>query len=220
MTDARAISISVAPEASKFGIKVVAAVFANARISNKSAALEGKKSEVIEKVRNLGIGNNEILSAYRELYRLCEEQGFTPPAQSLIQLIKLNGRLPNINTVVDSYNLVSVETFLSIGAHDIAKIKGNLSLQITGGSELYVPLGENSPVKVNSGEYACMDEEKIICRMDVRQCEQTKITKDTKSFIIYVQGNKATGVDYLYDALAKLCNYIESFCGAVVIKKI
>ncbi|MBI2549951.1 hypothetical protein HYV83_02105 [Candidatus Woesearchaeota archaeon] len=220
MNDARAISISVAPEALKLGIKVVAAVFANARISNKSAALEDKKKEAIEKVMDLDITDNEILSAYEELYRLCGAQGFTPPAQSLIQLIKRNGRLPNINTVVDSYNLVSAETFLSIGAHDTDKIRGNLVLGITGGSELYVPLGGEKPEKVNRGEYACIDAEKIVCRMDVRQCEQTKITKETKSFIIYIQGNKNTSMDYLYDALAKICSYIESFCGAAIIQKI
>lgn len=185
--------------------------------------MEDKKKVVIEKARSLdilGIEGNEILSAYRELYRLCRAQGFTPQAQSLIQLIKRNGRLPNINTAVDSYNLVSVETFLSIGAHDIDKIRGNLVLGITAGSELYVPLGGQEPEKVNGGEYACMDEEKIICRMDIRQCEQTKITKITEHFIIYVQGNRNSTAEYLSEALGKVCEYIDSFCGGVVVKKI
>lgn len=221
MTDSRDIRISVTPEASKLGIKVVAAVFANARISNKSALLEDKKQEVIKKVKHLDLADeegNQILSAYKELYQRCRVKGFIPPAEYLLGLIQRSGRLPNINTVVDSYNLVSAETFLSIGAHDCDKIKGNLIFQITDGTELYVPLGENSPVKVNSGEYACVDEEKIVCRMDVRQCEQTKITKQTKSFIVYIQGNKATGTNYLHKALATVCECITSFCSANVVK--
>lgn len=210
-------NISITPEAKKLGIKAVAAVFANARITNRNGALEEKKKEVIEKAKDLS--NNPILEAYRELYRFCTAKGFIPPAESLFQLIKRNGRLPNINTVVDSYNLVSVETLLSIGAHDIDKIKGNLVFKITDGSESYIPLGSNKPEKVNSGEYACMDEEKIICRMDVKQCEQTKITKGTKSFIVYIQGNKNTDFDYLVKALDKICKYITSFCGATLVKK-
>ena len=209
--------ISISPEVEKLGIKTVAALFANARVSNRSGALEEKKKEIIGTIKDLT--DNPILAAYRELYKFCNAEEFTPPAVGLIQLGKRNGRLPNINTVVDSYNLVSVETLLSIGAHDIDKIKGNLVFKITDGSELYIPLGSSEPEKVNSGEYACMDEEKIICRMDVKQCEQTKITKETKSFIVYIQGNKNTDFDYLVKALDKICKYITSFCGATLVKK-
>lgn len=215
----REINISVASELEKLGIKAVAAVFENSRISNRSAALEEKKKGVIKKIKGVDLADNPILSAYRELYQLCRVEGFVPPAEYLIQLIKHTGRLPNINTVVDSYNLVSVETLLSIGAHDIDKIKGSLVFKITDGSELYIPLGVNKLEKVNSGEYACMDEEKIICRMDVKQCEQTKITKETKGFIVYIQGNKNTDFDYLVKALDKICEYITSFCGATLVKK-
>ena len=218
--ESREINISVTPEAEKLGIKAVAVVFTDARISNKNATLEDKKKEVIENIENLDLTNNPILAAYRELYQLCGVEGFIHPAKYLIQLIKKNGRLPNINTVVDSYNLVSVETFLSIGAHDTDKIKGNLVLKITDGSELYIPLGGNSPEKVNIGEYACTDEEKIVCRMDIKQCEQTKITKDTKNFIVYIQGNKNTDMGYLYKALDKVCEYIKSFCKGIIVKVI
>ena len=71
---------------------------------------------------------------------------------------------------------------------------------------------------MNRGEYACMDDEKILCRMDIRQCDQTKITKDTESFIVYVQGNKNTEKDYLYKALNQICDNIEKFCKGNIVK--
>ena len=49
--------------------------------------------------------------------------------------------------------------------------------------------------------------------MDIKQCNETKITKDTKEFIIYVQGNKYVNFDYLREALQKVCNLIKEFCG-------
>ena len=109
--------------------------------------------------------------------------------------------------------MVSLDTFLAIGAHDSDKIKGNVQFRLVKGDEVYVPLGEIKPVKINKGEYACVDEEKILCRMDMKQCEQTKVTIDTKHFIVYAQGNKEISEKQVKDALKKTCETIIKYCG-------
>ena len=38
------------------------------------------------------------------------------------------------------------------------------------------------------GEYACVDDEKVLCRLDAKQCQQTRITRNTAAFLVYVQG--------------------------------
>jgi len=196
-----------------WGINVVMAIIKNANISNKSGPLEKLKKEVTEKIEDVDISNNQVLKGYKELYEKVGIKGHIPPAEFLIGLIKKNGRLPNINTVVDCYNLVSVETFLSVGAHDLAQVEGDVRFKLTDGSEKYIPLGSNEIEKVRLGEYACMDDKKILCRMDIKQCNETKITKDTKEFLIYVQGNKNTKSDYLQNALIRACELIQEICG-------
>jgi DNA/RNA-binding domain of Phe-tRNA-synthetase-like protein len=203
----------VTTEVKALGINACMALIKDASISNKSNPLEKRKKEVIEKLQDFEIAASPILEAYREFYGRVGLEGFVPPAQHLIALAQRNGRLPNINTVVDSYNLVSAESCLSIGAHDTARIKGDISFRLTDGSERYIPLGETEPVTVLPGEYACMDEEKIICRMDVKQCQETRITKETKAFIVYVQGNRATEFDYLLNGLQRVCDLIKEICG-------
>ena len=112
----------------------------------ESGSLEKLKKELIEKIQTLdmskttSVSNIQILKGYKELYDGLGIKGHKPPAEHLITLIKNNGRLPNINTVVDCYNLVSTETFLSIGAHDTAHIKGDVIFKVTNGSEKYTPL--------------------------------------------------------------------------------
>lgn len=216
------MEFSVSPQAKELGINVCMAIVKNANISNKSKTLERIKKESIEKIKESDLANNQILSGYRELYELAGIKDCMPPAEHLIRIAKNNERLPNINTIVDCYNIVSVETLLSIGAHDIAHISGNIIFRITNGNEKYTPLGENNPIKVSAGEYACMDAEKILCRMDIKQCNETKITKETKEFIIYVQGNKNTPKEYLQEAMQKTCNLINEICGgncAILIEK-
>lgn len=215
----RQLAISVAPEARRLGIDIAGALFAVVEIADTNARLEDKKKEIVEKAAHADVAANSVLAGYRELYQRCNTTAI-PPAEQLVQSVRKNGRLPNINTVVDSYNLVSAETLLSIGAHDLDKIEGNVIIKITDGSEWYIPLGSQSPEKVAAGEYACMDEEKIICRMDVRQCEQTKITKDTRRFIVYVQGNENTDAAYLKGALGKVSGYLAQFCGARIISSL
>lgn len=210
----RDVEFIVTPEVKKLGIDVCMAVFNGANIANKSLSLERHKKEDIKRLEGVDIRNNKILEGYRELYQRIGIKGHIPPAEHLIRLIQKNGRLPNVNTVVDSYNVVSIETFLSIGAHDLAHIKGNVVFGITDGTERYTPLGRTKPEAVKKGEYACMDSEKILCRMDIKQCEETKITKKTKSFMVYVQGNRYVSSEYLQKALGKVCENMVRCCGA------
>jgi len=43
--------------------------------------------------------------------------------------------------------------------------------------------------------------------------DKTKIIKETKEFMVYVQGNKNLEYDSLLKALQKLCDMIEEICG-------
>lgn len=203
---------TISPEVEELGINVCMAIIRDTNIVNKNASLEKIKKKTYAVLQNIETSHSKILQGYRELYNKSGINAI-PPAESLIDLIKSNGRLPNINTVVDCYNLVSAETLISIGAHDIAHINGDIIFRITDGSEKYTPLGQNEPIKVQKGEYACMDEEKILCRMDIKQCNETKVTKDTKEFMIYAQGNKNVKIDYLREALKKACELIIKICG-------
>lgn len=87
------------------------------------------------------------------------------------------------------------------------------------GSEKYIPLGKTDIEKVKEGVYVFMDEENVLCYMDVKQCDQSKVTKDTKEFIVYVQGNKAVSDQQLSDVLEEICNNLTEFCSVEIWSK-
>lgn len=120
------MKLIVTPQTKELGIQVCMAIIKDANVSNRSGPLEHLKKQLIKKITHVDISTNHILQGYRELYRKTTMQEHIPPSEHLITIIKKSGRMPNINTVVDCYNLVSAETFLSIGAHDIAYISGVL----------------------------------------------------------------------------------------------
>jgi DNA/RNA-binding domain of Phe-tRNA-synthetase-like protein len=195
------------------GIDAVLAVFEGTRISNRSNPLEKRKKDALEALRAVDVGADPVLAGYRALHTRLGVTGAVPPAQRLVELARSTGRLPNINTVVDAYNLVSALTRLSIGAHDLAQVRGALRLALTRGGERYTPLGEGAPVPVAAGEYAALDDEKILCRLDVRQCAETRITKETRAFLIYVQGSPAAPYPVLEAGLRQLGDLVVEIGG-------
>ena len=157
--------------------------------------------------------NDKIAQGYRDVYERIGEKDIKHPIENLKWIVEESKKLPTINTVVDAYNVVALEKNLSIGAHDLDKVEGNVKIARTSGSEPYSPLGSDKPVMVNRGEYACMDEGKIICRMDIKQCNETKIDENTENVFIYVQGNANTSEAYIKGALKQACENIVKFCG-------
>jgi DNA/RNA-binding domain of Phe-tRNA-synthetase-like protein len=203
----------VTPDVAALGIAVSMARFRGAKVSNRSNPLEKRKKDAMDAIRAIDVDSHPVLAAYRDLHRRAGVEGVLPPAQHLIGLAKANGRLPNINTVVDCYNLVSAQTGFSIGAHDGAHLRGDVTFRITQGGERYTPLGERGPVPVSAGQYAAMDDEKIICLMDVKQCEETRITKLSTECVIYVQGNARTSPQQVQEGLRRLADLVCEICG-------
>lgn len=63
-------------------------------------------------------------------------------AEALIRRIISGKKFPQINTVVDIINLVSVETRLPIGLYDLAHVKGDISFRVGRAGETYKGIGK------------------------------------------------------------------------------
>jgi DNA/RNA-binding domain of Phe-tRNA-synthetase-like protein len=135
-------------------------------------------------------------------------------SESLLRYLLKHRRLPRVNPLVDLYNLVSVETRLSMGAHDLARVAGDVTLRFTDGSEWFHPLGAAGPEPVRAGEYAYVDgSNDLICRLDVRQAEKTRLTPGTADCLFIIQGNAATEPAQLRRATEHLIKLVGEFCG-------
>lgn len=203
----------VTPDVRALGIQVRAILFSGATVSNRSNPLEKRKKEALPAIGAIDVESHPVLAAYRELHRRAGAEGVLPPAEHLIRLAQANGRLPNINTAVDAYNLVSALTGLSIGAHDVTRIRGDVAFRITTGAERYTPLGASAPEPIRPGEYACVDDEKVLCRLDVKQCEETRLLKTSTAFLVYAQGNRATAEQDLVAGLGQVAALVLAVCG-------
>jgi len=161
-----------------------------------------KKDTFIQGFRQLhdavGAPNRKNLSAPENLYKLLEKKR----------------EIPRINLLVDIYNMISLKYKLALGAHDWDKIDGNVHLRFTTGTEKFIPLRDSQPKTINAGEYSYIDDSnEIICYLDVRQIDKTKVTVETKNIFIIVQGNPNTPFPYIEDAVHELLILIKTYCG-------
>jgi len=77
-----------------------------------------------------------------------------------------------------------------------------------------VPLGASNAVPVKSGEYSYADDANdIICRLEVRQVEKTKITLSSDDIFYIIQGSRDTADDLLRDATQQLVELTKRYCG-------
>ena len=206
--------------AQALGLKAVCFVIEGVRNQHAHPEFEKFKAQalaqVIKNFSSEAIQADPILSGFRALHDAIGRSNRKNVAspESLLKLILQTEGLPQVNLLVDIYNLVSVKTRLSLGAHDLSAINGNVQLRLTDGSETFWPMGSDKPKVVSPGEYAYIDDaHNVLCRLEVRQCERTKISLNTTDGFFIVQGNARTAETYLHEATSELLALIKRFCG-------
>jgi DNA/RNA-binding domain of Phe-tRNA-synthetase-like protein len=162
------------------------------------------------------IGADPILAGFRALHQafaVPTRKLFSAP-ETLFRYVEKRGDIPRIGPLIDLYNAISLETSLALGAHDLARIEGDISLRLTTGTERFHPVGAIEPEPIRAGEYAYVDDGgEVICRLEVRQVEKTKITPSTRDVFLIVQGNPATSTSLVEAGHDRLITVLRRFLG-------
>ncbi len=215
---------AIDPAVRALGVRGAFAVLEGVDNRIPPAALDGYRAELLDRLRREidadFIARDPVLSGFRALHDRIgrSNRRFPASAEVLVSLFLRKGLVPAITPLVDLYNGVSLETRLSLGAHDLAQVRGAITLRLTTGLESFVPLGATGPEPVGAGEYAYIDEDdRILCRLEHRQCEATKVTPDTTAGFYILQGNAGTDAAMLEAALERLVSLTTRYCGGRVV---
>ncbi len=202
------------------GVKIVfAAVYGldNHGEDPEWAAYRDKRlEELFEEYAELDVRADPILEGFNLLHDKTgvKRRKNIPASENLIKLLRKNHGMFYINRAVDIYNLISLESRLALGAHDIDRVEGNVTLRFTDGSERFVPIGQTEPVPVAPHEYCyCDDANEVLCRLEIRQVEKTKVDEAAQNVFYIVQGNEATPDALLYNTAQRIVELTVKYCG-------
>jgi DNA/RNA-binding domain of Phe-tRNA-synthetase-like protein len=200
-------------EAAALGVKFRVAEIRGVQPQKKAPDVERLKRDAVERARAAVLLENEVLAGYRLLFDRVGASSYQSSPETLLQMaLGERARLPQINTVVDAYNAVSLDTLMVVSAHDLDRIEGDARIEMTRGSELFHPLN-GEPFLLPSGQWAGVADNHVLCQMNCKQSELSKVTTDTRNLLVYVQGNPNTSDEQVARTLRAVCETIVRFNG-------
>jgi len=162
------------------------------------------------------LSKHEMISPWRTSY---SEFGSKPSKyhssiEALMRRILKGNSIPLINKLVNLYNYLSLKHLIPMGSDDLDKVDGDISLTFAEGSERFKPLGSPDITEnPDKNEIVYKDSSKILCRKwNWRDCDDTKITEDSKNLIIYVEGLPPVTKKKLISVCKELADLIKTFC--------
>lgn len=187
-------------------------------IMRETPELNDFKNEVASKVRNEydleKLKDVETIRKYRDFFwRLgIDPTKIRPASEALIRRILQGKDLPKINTAVDAYNLVSIETHIAIGAFDDALLKGRLLMRTAEEGENFLGIGMKETKVLKGQEIVISDEEKLIAIYPYRDADNTKVTDKTERIYMLSCGVPGIEMEQLRRASLLTKEYFEKFC--------
>lgn len=163
-------------------------------ITDINPELEVLKNQIITSTReryNLEeVKEKPLFRAYRDFFW---SVGIDPPktrtaSEALVRRILSGKSLPTINTAVDAYNLVSIQTGVPIGAFYADLLKGNIRMRFAEEGEVFLGIGMEKPIELHTNQVILTDEREIIAMYPYRDSDTTKITPATKVIHIVACG--------------------------------
>lgn len=204
------------------GVKIVFVVIRGLDNSKESyewhAHREVLLNDLLERYKDVDVHQDPILEGFNLLHDHTgvKRRKNIPASENLIKLLQKHGSLTYINKVVDIYNLISLDSKLALGAHNIDRVSGNVTLRFTDGTERFVPLGQTEPVAINPHEYSYIDDSnEVLCRLEIRQVQKTLVDETARNVFYIVQGNDATSDELLHQTAQKIIDLTTQYCGGV-----
>ena len=201
------------------GVKIGVLLGQGVTIGGADEGLEALKASVVEEaVESFGSGpvtSHPHIRSWREMYKAFKTRpgDYRPSAEALMRRAIKMGKLPSINAAVDTYNAVSMRHRIPMGGFNMDRVKGTIRLRYSEGGEPFVPLGSSVPEETYPGEVVYADDSRILTRRwNYRDCDETKITEETRAFIMFVDGSVDMSRETVESALGDLESSLKRFC--------
>ncbi len=158
------------------------------------------------------------VAAWRAAYKGfgVKRTSYRSSAERLIKRVLARQPLPQINALVDLYNMVSLRTGLCLGCDDFDRTSGALAFRYARQGDSFVDMGAeagedpNDPPK--DGEVVYADARHVLCRRwNWRQDARSAASAATRRAVLTAQSN---GVGDVAAAATRLAELIGRECGA------
>lgn len=157
----------------------------------KESALGAIKSNFSS---NDDVNQHDHITAWREAYQKfgVRAKDYRPTHEALARRLLKQDALPSINPIVDIYLTNQCVHMLPHGGYDLNQLQSDVTLEVASSPESFEPLGGGQEM-TQEGEIVYKDSARVLTRRwNHRDCEATKITEGTKSFVLLIEAPAKT----------------------------
>jgi DNA/RNA-binding domain of Phe-tRNA-synthetase-like protein len=201
------------------GLAALQCLLQGVKVTASSPEVEIYKREVIEGVKRRydldKLKDGKTFKAYREFFwRIRIDPTKTrPAAEALIRRILAEKPFPTINSLVDAYNMASVNTEIALASFDADKVRGRIIMRPAKPGEEFLGIGMTKPLMLAGGEIVLSDDERLVAIYPHRDAQYTSITLETRNALLLACGVPGIDEATLRHALDVAVAYVTKFCG-------
>lgn len=201
------------------GLQALITNIIGVKVEKESKELEEFKERIVKEVKEKydieRLKDVPIFRAYRDFFWKVgiDPTKVRPAAEALIRRILGGKSIPNINNVVDAYNLASIKTGIALAAFDKDKIQGNLIMRFARKGEKFLGIGMDKPKELQGGEIVVSDDVKLLAIYPYRDADESKLNEKTRNILLMICGVPGISKENLITAKNIAVEYVTKFCG-------
>jgi DNA/RNA-binding domain of Phe-tRNA-synthetase-like protein len=158
------------------------------------------------------------LAAWRAAFRAfrVDPTQYRSAAESLLRRLTKQGDIPNINTLVDIGNLVSIRYGLPVAVLDTAQIVGGITVHFAAGDEAFSDLGSSDSIHPEVGEVIFTDQTRVVHarRWCWRQSAQSAARETTTNILVTIESHHDGGRADVEAAQADVLALMKRYAGS------
>ena len=157
--------------------------------------------------------NEPPIRAYRDFYWRVglDPTKVRPASEAILRRLAQGKSFPQINTVVDAYNLASAKTRVAIAAFDADRVRGGFRMRLARAEEAFLGIGMDRPSVLRGVEVVVQDDEQLVAIYPYRDADASKLTSGTSAAHFMICGVPGIPREKLTEAEATTREFVERF---------
>ena len=190
------------------------------KIDGISSMLKESISNAEKDFENVKVKESDYIKPYREAFQKLNinPNKFMCSIEALLTRISKKKGMPEINSIVDLVNAVSIKYKLPMGAHDLDSMNEDFYIRYSTDNDNFLPFGETEIEKVDSSELVYVTSNDVRTRRWIwRQSEHGKIIESSKNIIFPIDAFTGINDDKAVIAREELSSLLSKYFNCEII---
>lgn len=172
-----------------------------------------------EKINREEIASHPRIASWRDAYRSfgAKPAKYRSSIEAMVRRVLNGNPLPNINTIVDIGNIISLRHLVTTGGHAIDLLKGDISLRKASGYEEFTAFGTDKSENPDTGEIIFTEGNTVLTRRwSWRQANHTSTQVSTTAVEMNIDGLPPVSYDKVVNICKEAVELIGKYCGGKI----